>query len=213
MAVTAGTFRAGIKNKVVINPGGVLPIGLVRADVKIVAAGSKSRGALIVGDCTHKGRTVLALVPKKQTLKTLVSTLSTDGRICVTATVTTKLEITVRRAWTADDLRVTVIDPVQVFDSASTGRVPARNRVYKVRFTGLAAVPATAKFLLLRISGTAEAQAVVESGKCGRKRTGLVTIPPGQEFKSSEVLRLDATSICISATTPASLHIDVIGWG
>lgn len=213
LSLAAGTFKAGVKNKIQISSRGPLPGGLVRADVKITATGAKSRGSLIVGDCDHKGRTVLALVPGKKTLKTLVSALSTDGRICVTATVSSKLEVTVRRAWTADETRLTLIDPTVVFDSESTDRIPSRNRVYKVRLAGVAGVPASADYLLLWITGTADTDAVLQAGKCGRKRTELVKLAAGEELKTSEFFRLLGDTVCISATSPASVHIEVVGYG
>ena len=213
LKLISATFKQGVKTKIKVGSTGIMPSGLIRGDVKIVATGASTRGALILGDCDHKGKTALALVPGKKTSKTVIAPLSSAGQICVTATVTTKLVITVRSGWMADGTKLTVSDGVTIFDSAATGRVPSPTQVFKIRFDGSQGIPKGVRYLLVWVAGTADKPTGITAGKCGRKRTEFARLEPGSDDRIAVLLKIDGTEVCIGATNSASVEMEVVGYG
>jgi len=151
------------------------------------------------------------LVPGKKTTKTVIAPLSSEGQICVTASVTTKLEISVRAAWMADETKLTVSKEIAVFDSTATGRLPSPKQVFKIRFDGSQGIPKGVQYVLVWVSGTADEPAVVTAGRCGRKRTEIGRVAPGASERTAGLLKIEGTEICIGATKLASVVVEVVG--
>ncbi len=132
---------------------------------------------------------------------------------CVSSSVPTHLIVDVNAVWAGSSAPRTV-DPARVFDSRSTSaRVASRQVVVLV--AGRNGVPATATAAVLSITTvTGMGAASVFVVPCGqRPNSGTVTAQTaGEVITGAAVVGLGSGAVCISATNPADVIVDVVGF-
>jgi hypothetical protein len=202
-----------VKTRIKVSPTGVLPAGLVRADLKIVATSAAARGRLLLGDCDHPAQEVARLAPGARTTTLVVGAIGRDGRICVTSSVDVTLDVSVRAVWTSAGDRVAVSRERTVFDSAQSGRYPSRSDIYKVRFDGSAGVPAHTRHIFVWIEASSDTDAVITAGPCGAKRVRVAAVAAGDSVRTAAWVKVNGKDLCIGASAKSAVKVDVLAYG
>jgi len=209
-----GVVRAKVRVRVQVSSTATLPPGLSKADVKIVVSGAKQATGINVSDCKDPLKRVMLVQPGKRITRTFVLPLSKDGKICMTTTGKVKLQVSVRRAWTNGDTKITVIDPTKAYESTSTKTTPTKSNIVRVKVSSIDGIPNKVSYMLLSIAATGgEADATVLVGRCGSKRSEFMKVKAGEPVTTEGWVALKGKDLCISATKPTPVVVNVLGFG
>ena len=212
ITVMNGLVRAKSETRVQISGAGVLPGGLAQADVKLVVSGTTKTTAISVSDCSAKPKKVLSVRARKKGTKTLVLPLSSDGQLCITATGKAKVIVEVRRGWTSTSKRYTVTETVTVLESVDGRKVPSKGNVIRVKLGNFDGLPAKASSVLISVTakgGSKDSSVLV--GRCGSRRKTFVKTKAGESATHEGWIALRGGDLCLSATRPTAVVVNVLG--
>jgi murein DD-endopeptidase MepM/ murein hydrolase activator NlpD len=209
-----GMVRAKVRARVQVAGTGPLPPGLTRADVKFVVSGTKTPTGINVSDCKAPLKRVMLVQPGKRMTRTFVLPLSKDGKICFSTTGKAKVQVTVRRAWTSSDTKITVVDAVKAFESTSTKSTPTTKKIIRVKVSLIDGLPSKVGYMLLAITATGgEKNSTVLVGRCGSKRSEFMKVTAKETSTVEGWVALKGRDLCISASRATPVVVNVLGFG
>lgn len=214
LPLMSGTVAAKKVSRVQVAAVGPLPSRLTRADLRIVVSGSTRSVKVLLSDCVKPAKVVLTVAAKRSDSAQVVVPLSSDGKVCVSTSASAKLDVAVRRVWTSNSTLVKVVKPIRAYRSAGASSTPGAVQVLRVRLSRVKGLPKKVSYLLLSISAKGgKSTSTVLAGPCGSKRTPFAEIAAGQTVVTEGFVTLRGADLCLSATAPTPVVVDVIGFG
>jgi hypothetical protein len=166
----------------------------------------------MVSDCAAEPTKLMSVRAKKKGSKTLVLPLSKDGKVCITTSQNAKLVIKVRRAWTASNRRYTVTEVIKVLESADGKKVPSKTNVVRVKLGKIEGLPAKVTAALVSVTATGgKKSSSIRVAKCGTARKLFLTVKAGETGSAERWVTLRGGDLCISATSPTPVIVNVLG--
>ena len=209
----SGVIRPKTKTRVQVASAGPLPNDLKRADVKIVVSGTSRTASISVSDCVGKAKKLLSVGAKKKVTKMVVVPLNDEGKFCLSTTSSAKVDVTVRRAWTPSSARITIVDPVMVFESTNKAKTPDRGYVLRIRRKAMKGLPRSARSVVIEVTAKGGAKdSVVLFGRCADKRTPMVEVEAKSEATTQGTVVIKGGDLCVSATWPTKISVKFLAY-
>ena len=138
--------------------------------------------------------------------------LSKDGKVCITSSQNAQLVVKVRRAWTPSNRRYTITEAIKVLESAEGKRVPSKTNVVRVKLGKVEGLPANVTAALISVTATGgKKSSSVRVAKCGTARKLILTVKAGETESAERWVTLRGGDLCISATSPTPVIVNVLG--
>jgi LysM repeat protein len=207
---TAARLEPGVRVPITPAALGVVP-GTQALTASISIVDPAGAGTLSLGFC-NAGPWTTPITADPLSSFSMTMRVNASGW-CISSSVATHVIVDVNAVW-AGSSGPRAVDPSRLFDSRST---PARiaSRQVSVQVAGRHGVPATATAAVLSITtvtgSTASSVFVVPCGQ--RPSAGTVTAQrPGEVLTGAAVVGLGNGAVCLSATNPADVIVDVVGF-
>ena len=101
-----------------------------------------------------------------------------------------------------------------VLESIDGRKVPSRANVIRVRLGSFEGLPKRVGYVLLSVTATGgEENSSVVIGRCGVRRTRFMTVTAGQQSTQEGWVRLRGGDLCVSASKPTPVVVNVLGVG
>ncbi len=140
--------------------------------------------------------------------------VSASGEVCMDASTSSHLIVDLSGVWSEKaGARPTSVTPSRLLDSR--GSKPAAGFVQKVQVTGRAAVPTAATAAQVNITVTdPNGSGFVTAWPCGQPQPNVsnVNYANGETVANSATVPLGGGQLCVAASSPADLIIDVTGY-
>jgi Peptidase family M23 len=186
------------------------------ATLNVTAVSPISAGHLTVWPCdvAHPVTSTLNFGNGDVIANAVTVGVSVSGEVCMDASTGTHLLVDLSGVWSEKaGARPTSVTPARLLDSR--GSKPAAGFVQKVQVVGRAAVPANAVAAQVNITVTDPRGAgFVTAWPCGEPQPNVsnVNYANGETVANSATVPLGGGQLCVAASSPADLIVDVTGY-